>query len=104
MDRDRATSPADYGVTDAVDIGHGVQLSRQVDDQGRDIGRLVWHDCRHNYGPAGITWDTVPGRQDDPGRVGWTVQSWEPLTVTPSVLCLTCGLHGWIRGGRWVPA
>lgn len=32
----------------------------------------------------------------------WQVQSWEPLTLTPSVHC-SCGWHGFIRGGRWVP-
>lgn len=27
-----------------------------------------------------------------------------PLTVDPSILCPDCGLHGYIRSGRWVPA
>lgn len=26
----------------------------------------------------------------------------DPLTVTPSVLCPDCGLHGFITAGRWV--
>lgn len=34
----------------------------------------------------------------------WQVQSWEPLTLTPSLLCRTCGNHGFIRDGKWVPA
>jgi hypothetical protein len=34
----------------------------------------------------------------------WQVQSWEPLTVSPSLLCTACGDHGFIREGRWVPA
>jgi hypothetical protein len=33
----------------------------------------------------------------------WTVESWEPLTVSPSLLC-GCGDHGFIRGGKWVRA
>jgi hypothetical protein len=33
----------------------------------------------------------------------WTVESWDPLTLSPSVLC-SCGDHGFIRDGRWVPA
>lgn len=32
----------------------------------------------------------------------WKVQSWEPLTLTPSLLCRSCGDHGHIRNGRWV--
>lgn len=31
----------------------------------------------------------------------WQVHSWEPLTLTPSVLC-SCGWHGFITNGRWV--
>ena len=34
----------------------------------------------------------------------WQVDSWDPLTLSPSILCLTCGDHGYIRGGRWVRA
>ena len=38
-----------------------------------------------------------------PKEPTWTVQSWEPLTLTPSLLC-SCGDHGFIRGGKWVRA
>ena len=34
----------------------------------------------------------------------WQVEAWEPLTISPSLLCMRCGDHGFIRGGRWVPA
>lgn len=34
----------------------------------------------------------------------WTVESWEPLTISPSVLCLRCRDHGFIRDGKWVRA
>jgi hypothetical protein len=33
----------------------------------------------------------------------WKVECWEPLTVSPSLLC-SCGDHGWIRAGCWVRA
>lgn len=33
----------------------------------------------------------------------WQVQSWEPLTLSPSLLC-TCGDHGFIRANKWVRA
>lgn len=38
-----------------------------------------------------------------PDRAVWQVVSWEPLTLTPSLLCLECGDHGFVRGGRWDP-
>lgn len=34
----------------------------------------------------------------------WQVHSFDPLTVSPSLLCMRCGDHGFIRDGRWVPA
>jgi len=34
----------------------------------------------------------------------WDVISSDPLTLSPSVLCRTCGHHGWIRDGKWVPS
>jgi len=34
----------------------------------------------------------------------WQVESWDPLTISPSILCLTCGDHGFVRLGRWVRA
>lgn len=35
---------------------------------------------------------------------GHTVISLDPVTISPSILCDDCGLHGFIREGRWVPA
>jgi hypothetical protein len=39
-----------------------------------------------------------------PNNPIWQVQAWEPMTLTPSLLCRTCGRHGFIRQGRWVEA
>jgi hypothetical protein len=51
---------------------------------------------------AGIHFDLPETKQLEGAR--WQVVSWEPLTLTPSLLCLTCKDHGFIREGRWVPA
>lgn len=34
----------------------------------------------------------------------WTVVSWEPLTLTPSIHRIECGCHGYITDGKWVSA
>jgi hypothetical protein len=39
-----------------------------------------------------------------PNEALWQVESMDPLTLSPSLLCGRCGDHGFIRGGRWVPA
>ena len=48
----------------------------------------------------------LPGVREvlGPDRPVWQVESWEPLTLSPSLLCRLCGDHGFIRAGRWVPA
>lgn len=35
---------------------------------------------------------------------GHSVLSMEPLTITPSILCGECGMHGFITEGKWVSA
>lgn len=34
----------------------------------------------------------------------WNVESWQPLTLSPSLLCRCCGNHGFVREGKWVDA
>lgn len=51
-----------------------------------------------------VTFDGEVQRQVHPGAPKWTVESWEPLTLSPSLLCRACGDHGFVRGGRWVRA
>ncbi len=57
--------------------------------------------CPH--GESGVRF-YIPGHAvfGDPAR-GWAVESYEPLTLTPSIL-MRCGCHGWIRSGRWQAA
>lgn len=47
--------------------------------------------------------DSEVTRELFPERALWQVSCWEPLTMSPSILC-HCGDHGFIQGGRWVPA
>jgi len=105
-------------VHDPIDLGyhHTVIFSRWAPD--RDLnpqyaglpdvdpwGLVVDHLKPDGTPCAGgcITFDTEVARQLYPGRARWTLESLEPLTVSPSLLC-SCGDHGFIRGGRWVPA
>lgn len=48
----------------------------------------------------------VPGAEvlkADPAH-RWQVESWDPLTLSPSLLCRRCGDHGHIVNGEWRPA
>lgn len=93
-----------------LDLGQGVYFSpftaRYV-AEGDHAGGIVWHT--HDDGtlcPGSVNFVAPPDR---PGAPVWSVESWDPLTIRPSVLAHNwldrreC-LHGWITDGRWVPA
>lgn len=85
----------------ALDIGHGVTITF-TEYQGERVGLIEEHDS-----PAGRCSGSVWFRGTKPTAqqpTTWEVVQAEPLTLSPSILCRTCGHHGYIRGGRWVPA
>jgi hypothetical protein len=45
----------------------------------------------------------VARNHDLPEARKWQVESWDPITLSPSLLC-GCGDHGFVRSGKWVPA
>lgn len=60
--------------------------------------------CRERgYCEGAVHPDTPEVRQIMNPKALWQVGSWDPLTLSPSVLC-HCGDHGWIRDGKWVKA
>lgn len=89
-----------------LDLGDNHSL-RFVEYEGDPrAGADVFHkkpdgtDCCDWISFANSTWTrafsgTIPS---------WEVVSWEPLTLTPSIACRTCGDHGHITGGKWVRA
>lgn len=112
-----------------LDLGSGVTLSwtsfspdRELNPKWVDVpdeprfGALIEHPnprtetgrcCGHVYLDGPVTRRVL----SDPERRIWAVQSWDPLTISPSVLCrgrntdgTECGFHGFIRDGKWVPA
>lgn len=38
------------------------------------------------------------------GPSNWQIVSNDPLTISPSILCGQCGVHGFFREGKWVSA
>jgi hypothetical protein len=72
------------------------------------IGIFEWHKCAGNpnsedgYSAGGVYFTTAP--ESIPPEPRWTLEQAEPLTISPSILCGTCGHHGYIQDGQWVPA
>ena len=100
-----------------IDLGddHAIQWvswapNRDLNPQYTDLPDVERYaaDVRH-LNPQGqpcmgyITIESEVARRIGTGSPTWDVLSWDPLTLSPSLLC-SCGDHGWIRGGRWVRA
>lgn len=90
------------------DLGHGVYCTNVSDHKDNWIGILEWHECvaAQNNTDSGLSAGGVYFQNAPENVQGarWQLVTAEPLTINPSVLCGTCGLHGFIREGRWVPA
>lgn len=89
-----------------------------VEKAGAIVGHFRPDDSSH-YCEGGVTFDIPQMRAVNPNGTFWTVESWEPLTLSPSLLCKAplfdpdthkpipnteCGDHGFIREGKWVRA
>jgi hypothetical protein len=74
----------------------------------------VWHDedwvgiHEYHVGVAGmlcygfVAFDTPEARAvTTEAAPKWEVQSWDPLTLAPSLLCTHCRHHGFLRQGEW---
>lgn len=89
-----------------LDLGHDHRLRFSQYENGV-VGAIVEHLNPDGQPCSGAIMFDVPEAHvfiaKDRPRPLWTVQSWEPLTLTPSVLC-SCGDHGHIQEDKWVPA
>jgi hypothetical protein len=100
VSHDRDTPPSDWpgmeltGMTRLTDDVYFGWLAER--------NPIFWHWC------AALA-DVPPERTVSGGWVaanteGHTLVSRDPLHLEPSLLWTCCGLHGWVRDGRWEPA
>lgn len=114
MNRDDGFTPGER----SFDLGHGHRGEYSAWAPDRDLnpqdalhpdvekwGMLIFHANVTTGEPCAgfVTFAGDVQREVSPNATTWDVQCWDPLTITPSVLC-SCGDHGFIREGRWVPA
>jgi len=83
----------------AKPIGPQNWMSRISDSKGKWVGIVEWHlDPQGKYCGGFVPFRGFAGT----GHAHrWDVLSEEPLTLSPSLKCNTCGNHGYIREGRW---
>jgi hypothetical protein len=75
----------------------GVWITANVLDEATPMSAV--HVCHLDRG------DPTKECRDNGASLGLhTRVSIDPLTITASLLCPTCGWHGWVTAGKWVPA
>lgn len=89
-----------------IDLGNGVVAAYTRYSWHDRAGLIEWHrDTQTGDWCCGaVLFDLEGVHVLFPECALWTVVSFEPLTITPSILCRICGHHGWITDGRWVNA
>lgn len=101
------------GGVELTPLGHGVYYSGVMNQEGVEIGILVWHDnCPvaggrpYHYDCIGSVLFDIPenAKGETANRAKWQLVQREPLTLTPSILRNECRLHGFITNGEWIPA
>ncbi len=105
-------------MTEPIDLGHGhtLRFTSWAPDRALNphrahlpdvdrIGAIIAHPRPDNGEPCegSCLFEGDVAREVFPDKPRWTVESWEPLTLSPSVQC-DCGDHGFVKNGRWVPA
>lgn len=97
------------GDQEPVDLGNGHAYTKEI-VKGVWVGIWEWHFDLAGKLCTGIAYFDIPEADELAGRAGapgrWRVESWEPLTLSPSLYCdpsgRKCASHGFIREGRWV--
>lgn len=85
-----------------LDADNALEFIHWKDDP-EPYGANWWHRATResDWHMGGFQW-----RKPDPIIHGptWDLVSFDGLTVTPSLLCYSCGAHGFIRDGKWEKA
>lgn len=87
------------------DIGHGVTACEFRYEPEGQLHIAYRHVCGPNADDESdrLAFSAVPVSPEGNAR-DWKLESREPLTISPSLLCMSCQHHGFIREGKWVPA
>jgi hypothetical protein len=98
---DRGVPPSDWPGMEMTD------LTKLTDDiyfgWERETNPTFWHWCKSL---EGVPEDRKvhKGCWVAAGTSAHTLVSREPLHLEPSLLWNCCGLHGFVRNGKWAPA
>jgi hypothetical protein len=82
-----------------TDLGHDCAFKFRRDEAGQVSG------IQFRFPSSDPNWPFHIGTVPFVGDHAWTVNSLDPLDISPSILCdrTPDGVHGFIRNGRWEP-
>jgi len=83
-------------------IGHSVELKAYTNEAGEVMG--YWFSHAVPVDEIDVEPGRCRGRIPVSGPNAWAVDQAEPLTLSPSVLCVSHNFHGFVRNGAWVMA
>lgn len=90
--------------TGYIDLGDGYSIKFVAYKNDPRAGARVRHNRSDGTPCEGfISFEGSPWAAEFEKPVVWQIQSWDPLTMSPSLLC-SCGDHGFIQNGKWVRA
>ena len=102
---------AERVLPDWIKVGEGEHIVWLDDDhavtwtfpkgESEANGGILWHRKEAGDWCCGAFFTRAEG--NPAGVPIWTLESKEPLTLSPSFLC-HCSHHGWIRESKWVSA
>lgn len=83
-----------------LDLGHGHTFEATIDTKEQLIGWLHTHPDPRNPNVLCQSFCAVRPLNGCPVHV---VLKADPLTLSPSLKCRTCGAHGEVTNGKWEP-
>lgn len=85
--------------TKAIQSGEQNWWTKIVNKDEVWIGIIEWHVNKSTGDLCGgwVAFD-IP---ECTWKKKWTVNSYDPLDLSPSLQCTTCGNHGYIKQGKW---
>jgi hypothetical protein len=94
-----------------IELGYGCAYQPEFADDGTVTGILFRHPYSDTCHYRKVGWwggEFCQAHVSFDGPTPWTLDSFDPLNVSPSILCMGdedhCGgAHGFIRSGHWVP-
>lgn len=84
-----------------IDLGRGHTFAPVTDAEDRLVGWV--HTHRDARDPDGVLCQSFCAVRPIDGSPVHSILQADPLSLSPSLKCRTCGVHGHVTNGQWEP-